>query len=353
MPTIERLRELSRLPLVVAPMAGGPSTPALVVAAAEAGAIGFLAGGYKTAAGLAAEVAHVRAATPRAFGVNLFVPGRATAEPAALSAYIGLLEKEAADLNAEVGTPDWDDDAYEAKLTVLLDDPPPIVSFTFGCPSAEVLGALRAAGTLVTITVTTPGEAALAQQAGADCLCLQGSEAGAHRGSFINDGTAGGGDAEDHPLDALLACVQELCDLPLMAAGGLSGPDDVARVLAAGATQAQLGTAFLRSTESGAHPLYKAALVDTRFSATTITRAFSGRRARALVNDFVRDHEGAPAAYPEINNATRPIRAAAATAGDVQHMSLYAGEGFRAAAPRPAAEIIEHLATGIEGADRP
>jgi nitronate monooxygenase len=335
-------------------MAGGPSTPALVVAAAQAGAIGFLAGGYKTPADLAADVAHVRAATSRAFGVNLFVPGRATADPAALSAYMVLLEKEAADLDARVGAPNWDDDAYDAKLTALLEDPPPIVSFTFGCPSAEAVAAFRAAGTLVAITVTTPDEAALAQQAGADCLCLQGSEAGAHRGSFTNDGrTDGEGDAQDHPLATLLARVQDVCDLPLIAAGGLSGPDDVARVLAAGATQAQLGTAFLRSTESGAHPLYKAALVDARFSATAITRAFSGRRARALVNDFVREHEGAPAAYPEINNATRPLRAAAAAAGDVQHMSLYAGEGFRAAVQRPAAEIIEHLASGIDGAARP
>jgi nitronate monooxygenase len=197
--------------------------------------------------------------------------------------------------------------------------------------------------------VTTPDEAALAQQAGADCLCLQGSEAGAHRGSFTNDS----GPAEDHPLASLLARVRGSCDLPLIAAGGLGGPNDVAGVLAAGATQAQLGTAFLRCTESGAHPLYKAALADPRFTATAVTRAFSGRRARSLVNDFMRAHEGAPAAYPEINNATRPLRAAAVAAGDVQRMSLYAGGGFRAAEQRSAAEIIEHLATGVGGGARP
>ena len=325
-------------------MAGGPSTPALVIAAAEAGAVGFLAGGYKSAADLAGEVAQVRSATSRAFGINLFVPGQATGDRVALSAYIGLLEKEAAALGSEVGSPNWDDDAYEAKLAVLLEDPPPIVSFTFGCPSGRAVRALQGAGTLVAITVTTPGEAALAQLAGADCLCVQGSEAGAHRGSFTNDDDGG---AEGHPLASLLTRVRETSALPLIAAGGLGGPDDVAAVLAAGATQAQLGTAFLRSTESGAHPLYKAALADPRFSATAVTRAFSGRRARALVNDFVREHDGAPAAYPEINNATRPLRAAAVAAGDVQRMSLYAGEGFRAAVERPAAEIIEHLATGV------
>jgi nitronate monooxygenase len=344
MPSADRLRDLSRLPLVVAPMAGGPSTPALVIAAVEAGALGFLAGGYKTAADMASEIARVRSATSGAFGVNLFVPGHATRQPLALSAYVALLEEEEArGLGAQVGAPVWDDDAYGSKLDVLLTNPPPLVSFTFGCPGTDAVKALQAAGTLVAITVTTPEEAVLAEQAGADCLCVQGSEAGAHRGSFANDP----GTAADYPLAALFAQVRQSSDLPLIAAGGMAGPDDVVTVLAAGATQAQLGTAFLRCTESGAHPLYKAALADPRFSATAITRAFSGRRARSLVNDFMRAHKGAPAAYPEVNNATRPLRAAAQASGDVQRMSLYAGEGFRAAEQRSAAEIIERLASGV------
>jgi len=344
MPPADRLRDLSRLPLVVAPMAGGPSTPALVIAAVEAGALGFLAGGYKTAADMASEIARVRSATSGAFGVNLFVPGHATRQPLALSAYVALLEEEEArGLGAQVGAPVWDDDAYGSKLDVLLTNPPPLVSFTFGCPGTDAVKALQAAGTLVAITVTTPEEAVLAEQAGADCLCVQGSEAGAHRGSFANDP----GTAADYPLAALFAQVRQSSDLPLIAAGGMAGPDDVVTVLAAGATQAQLGTAFLRCTESGAHPLYKAALADPRFSATAITRAFSGRRARSLVNDFMRAHKGAPAAYPEVNNATRPLRAAAQASGDVQRMSLYAGEGFRAAEQRSAAEIIERLASGV------
>ena len=105
----------------------------------------------------------------------------------------------------------------------------------------------------------------------------------------------------------------------------------------------QCGTAFLRCPESGAHPLYQAALADPTFTQTAVTRAFSGRPARGLVNRFMLDHPGAPSAYPEINNATRPLRAAAAAAGDTGRMSLYAGEGFRAAMARPAAEIVEHL----------
>jgi nitronate monooxygenase len=330
-------------------MAGGPSTPALVIAAAEAGAVGFLAGGYKTAAAMRDEIAAVRAATAGAFGVNLFVPGEPTAEPAALAAYLARLEPDAAALGAAPGPPQWDDDDYVAKLDTLVDDPPPMVSFTFGVPAREVVRALQAADALVAVTVTTPAEAALAVQSGVDCLCLQGEEAGAHRGSMANDTRPG----QDVPLRELLAAVTGATDLPLIAAGGLAGPEDVAAVLAAGATQAQLGTAFLRCTESGANPVYQAALADPRFTTTAVTRAFSGRRARSLVNGFLRDHDGAPPAYPEINNATRPLRAAAAAAGDADRMSLYAGVGFRRAQARPAGEIIAQLVAGLTGASAP
>jgi nitronate monooxygenase len=116
-----------------------------------------------------------------------------------------------------------------------------------------------------------------------------------------------------------------------------------AAALAAGAIAVQCGTAFLRCPESGAHPVHKAALASGQFTGTAMTRAFSGRPARGLVNQFIRDHPDAPAAYPEINNATRPLRAAAARQGDADRMSLWAGTGFRQATERPAAEIIDLL----------
>ena len=119
-----------------------------------------------------------------------------------------------------------------------------------------------------------------------------------------------------------------------------------------GAVAAQCGTAFLRCPESGAHPVYKAALADPRYTRTALTRAFSGRWARGLVNQFMLRHTDAPAAYPEINNATRPLRAAAAARGDPERMSLYAGQGFRAASDRPAGEIIDRLCGGPRGPQR-
>jgi nitronate monooxygenase len=324
-------------------MAGGPSTIDLVVAGAQAGALGFLAGGYKTAPGLAEEMAAVRAAGVETFGVNLFVPGEATADPTGLAAYLTQLEPEAAALGVALGVASWNDDDYPGKVEAVLAAPPAVVSFTFGVPSDGIVRALQRAGTLVLLTVTTPEEAVVALRAGPDALVLQGSEAGAHRGSLGNDDRP---DA-DRPVRELLAAVRRRTLAPLVVAGGVGGPGDVADLLIRGADLVQAGTAFLRCPESGAPPLHKDALGSGAFGRTTVTRAFSGRRARALVNAMVEGHADAPAAYPEINNATRPLRAAAARAGDLHHMSLYAGTGFARAEASPAAEVVERLVSGL------
>src|SRR5579863_526996 len=176
-----------RRPVIVAPMAGGPSTPELVIAAADAGAAGFLAAGYKTPAAMAAEIAAVRAGTAGRFGVNVFVPGLPSTDAESIAGYVGSLAPHAEAVGAALGEATWDDDHLTEKLAILLADPPALVSFTFGCPSAEVLAALSDAGCLVVVTVTDPVEAEIAAAAGADLLCVQGSEAGGHRGTFAND----------------------------------------------------------------------------------------------------------------------------------------------------------------------
>ncbi len=340
---MRRWRELARWPLTVAPMAGGPSTPELVAAGAGAGAFGFLAGGYKTAAALADDMAAVVAAGIDAFGVNVFVPGAPTAMPDRLAAYVAELEPVASGLGVTVGEASWDEDGYADKVEVLLAAPPAAVSFSFGLPDVGVVRSLQEAGSAVVLTVTTPEEAARALRVAPDALCLQGAEAGAHRGSLANDDRPD----QDRPVRALLAAVRRHTLVPLVAAGGVGGPDDVADLVARGADLVQAGTAFLRCPESGAPPALKDALAAPGFDTTACTRAFSGRRARALVNTMLRDHPGAPAAYPEINNATRPLRAAAARSGDPQHMSLYAGTAFRQAEARPAAEVVERLVSGL------
>jgi nitronate monooxygenase len=314
----------------------------LVAAVSHAGAFAFLAGGYKDADDLRAEMVAVRASGVDAFGVNLFVPGAPTRAPEVLDAYLASLRPLAESLDTALGSAEWDDDDYPSKLALVLAEPPAVVSFTFGVPDLEAVRALRGAGSLVMVTVTTPEEAAEALRVAPDALCLQGAEAGAHRGSLADIDRP---DA-DRPLRALLASVRRRTLVPLVAAGGVAGPEDVADLLARGAALVQAGTAFLRCPESGALPAAKDALGDAAFPTTEVTRAFSGWRARALVNAMVREHRDAPTAYPEVNNATRPLRAAAARVGDLEHMSLYAGTGFRGAEARPAAEVVGRLVSG-------
>jgi len=326
-------------PLVVAPMAGGPSTPELVAAVADVGALGFLAAGYTSVDAMTSAMAAVRARTAEPFGVNVFVPGAPSADRDGLGRYLDSLRADAAAVGAELGEATWDDDAFEGKVDALVADPPAVVSFTFGCPTPEAIAALQEAGSVVAVTVTKPEEAAAAAAAGADALCVQGREAGAHRGTFDVAAPLGA----EMGLFELIGAVAHVTDLPQVAAGGIMTPEQLRSALAAGAVAAQCGTAFLRCPESGAHATYKAALADSRYTTTAYTRAFSGRWARGLVNRFITDHPDAPAAYPEINNATRPLRAAAAARGDADRISLWAGEGYRMAREQPAAEIVAWL----------
>src|SRR5712692_3818935 len=259
-PTRDRFLDLLRRRIVVAPMAGGPSTTDLVIAATQAGALGFLAAGYKTPEAMAAEIAAVRAATAESFGVNVFVPGTPYPDAGALARYLD-------SLGPGLGEARWDDDGFDGKIAALLAEPPAVTSFTFGCPATGVIRALQEAGSAVVVTVTSPAEAALAALAGADALCVQGHEAGAHRGTFVNDDAPG----RDSGLLSLIGEDAAVTGLPQIAAGGIMSPRQVRAVLAAGAVAAQCGTAFLRSPESGAHPLHKAALADPRFTGTTLT----------------------------------------------------------------------------------
>ncbi|MFF4959643.1 nitronate monooxygenase [Streptomyces sp. NPDC001222] len=343
------LTDLLRHPIVQAPMAGGVSVPQLAAAVSEAGGLGFLAAGYKTADGMYQEIKQLRGLTGRPFGVNVFVPQPDLADPAAVEVYAEQLAGEATWYKAGLGDPDSGrDDGYDAKLAVLLDDPVPAVSFHFGVPAPSVLQSLRRAGTFTLVGATTAEEALAVQEAGADAVIAQGVEAGGHqcthRDSAENDGSGIG-------LLTLVAQIREAVRIPIVAAGGLMRGSQIAAVLAAGANAAQLGTAFLATPESGAHPLHKQALTDPLFVRTELTRAFSGRPARALVNRFMREHGPyAPAAYPEINHLTSPLRKAAAKADDPQGMSLFAGQGHRLARDLPAGRLVEVLAAELREA---
>jgi nitronate monooxygenase len=325
-----------RVPIVQAPLAGGASTPALTAAVVEAGGFGFVAGGYRTPDALRDDVAAVRALTPEPFGVNLFVPG-APADPAAYEAYVAGLADEARRHDVSLGEPRFEDDAWEAKLALLEADPVAVVSFTFGCPAAEVVQRLRTAGSEVWVTVTDPDEASQAAAAGADALVAQGTEAGGHRASFVDS------DGGDYGLLALLQLLPSHTDVPLIASGGISTGRAVAAVLCAGARAAQVGTAFMRCPEAGTSPAHRQALAAA--APTRLTRAFTGRQARGIVNRFLREHSpDAPVAYPEIHHVTAPLRAAGRAAGDAEVLNLWAGQTHELAAELPAAEVVATMA---------
>jgi len=325
------------VPIVQAPLAGGPSTPELAAAVAGAGGLGFIAGGYRTPEGLRDAIARTRALTDRPFGVNLFAPTGAAADPAAVRAYAERLQPDADRAGVALGEPRFDDDAFDAKLALLTSDPVAVVSFTFGCPPAETFARVRATGADVWVTVTDPDEARAAVAAGAGALVVQGTEAGGHRGAFVDRE-----DRVDYGLLALLQLVRAHVDVPLVAAGGIATGRGVAAVLAAGAAAAQVGTAFMLCPEAGTSAPHRAALASGR--PTGLTRAFSGRLARGIVNRLQAERTAtAPLAYPEIHHVTAPLRAAARQAGDEDVINLWAGEAHELAAEVPAAEVVARL----------
>jgi nitronate monooxygenase len=294
----------------------------------EAGGLGFVAAGYLSADALSQRIAETRERTSRPIGVNLFAPGRPT-PPEHYADYV-------AGLGEHAGEPRADDDAWAAKLDLLERDPVPVVSFTFGCPPAETVSRVQAAGSEAWLTVTTPDEARAATEVGADVLVVQGGEAGGHRGSFA-----------DHPelpvygLLSLLQLVRAAVDRPLVASGGIATGAALAAALCLGARAAQLGTAFMRTPEAGTHATQKAALASD--APTALTRAFTGRLARGIRNRFMDEHPDAPIAYPELHHATAPLRARAREAGDAGGFNLWAGEAHALADDAPAGEVVARL----------
>ena len=237
-----------------------------------------------------------------------------------------------------LGDPRFDDDAYDAKLELVMRERVPVVSFTFGCPSAETVAALHDREIAVWVTVTSPSEAALAQDAGADALVAQGTEAGGHRAYFRDDG-----EHEEFGLLVLLRLIGAQTTLPLVATGGLMDGPSIAAAMMAGASAAQLGSALMLTPEAGTSEPHRARLAVP--GATRLTRAFSGRTARGIVNRFMEEHDTeAPAAYPQVHHLTSPLRAAARAAGDAEAINLWAGQGHAAAQARPAGELVRALA---------
>jgi nitronate monooxygenase len=325
--------------VLAAPMTGGPSTPELAAAVTNAGGLGFLAGGFSSAEELADDILSARKLTSGALGVNLLVPQQAGANENQLSAFESALASEAERYGVPVGKPRHDDE-WDVKLDVLCDLRPEVVSFTFGSPTEEQSHRLQGIGVLNLATVTNVREAMIALSYGVDALVAQGPDAGWHRATF-DAVAAPPGDSLDELVSVLAYCF----DCPIVAAGGLATPRDVMRMRDAGATAVQLGTAFLLADEAGTNPVHRAALRDPQFSKTVVTRAFTGRYARALRNRFIDEHEPeAIFGFPQVAMMTAPIQATAVELGDPHGAALWAGAAFHHAKAAPAADIVRELA---------
>lgn len=341
----------TELPIVLGPMAGGPSTPALAAAVSDAGGLGSLGEGYVPPDQIRRDIRAVRERTDRPFAVNLFVPDPTgdRVDGATVDRALRLVAPYRAELGLPPATvPAAFSEDFDAQFTAVAGEGVPIFSFTFGVLPADRIETLHRAGTLVGGTATTPSEARALAEGGVDFVIAQGSEAGGHRGSFLpvdGDDLIG--------LTALVPQVLDAVDVPVVAAGGIVDGRGVAAALALGATAAQLGTTFLLCPEAGTSAAYRGAVRRARAEDTVITSAFSGRRARGIVNRFARDLAGSPdvAPYPVMNALTRDLRRVAAERGDDSLLSLWAGQGVGMARELPAGELVRTLAreAGLAG----
>lgn len=338
--------------LIAAPMAGGVTTSESIISATAGGAFAFASGGYLTAEQLNAQLVPVRAAGIN-FGVNLFVPPQEeqTEERAAqIASYkekllpfaerFGISSKELA------ATPSLEArrDYFDAKIDLLIANPAPVVSFTFGLPKAKVIDLLRRAGSSLIASVTSPEEATLAEEAGFNALVLQHGNAGGHSAAFLPANLAAAGREPRVGMQELISATKAVTRLPIIAAGGIGTSRDLKQTLTAGASAAMLGTAFLLAPESGTKPAHRLALTNGDYPTTELTRAFTGKWARALANSFVRDFTSlAPAAYPELHFLTRQLRAKAAELGDSNGLNLWAGTAWGDTREASAEQIARDL----------
>lgn len=342
-------------PLIQAPMAGGFTSPELVAAVSNAGGLGSFAAALLSPAEIRSGVEQVRRLTARPFNVNAFVLDPPIPDAGEVRRAIELLGPIRHELGLPPGQPParWCQDCRE-QLEALLELRVPVASFTFGLLDGAFIERLHRSGSVVIGTATNVAEARAWVESGADMVCAQGVEAGAHRGTFL-------GGPDEGMIDSL-ALVPQVVDavrVPVVAAGGIADGRGVAAALVLGAAGVQIGTAFLNCAEAPIHPGYRAALRAARGSDTRVTRVFSGRPARGIVNEFMRRLDARAheiPAYPVQNALTGEIRRAAADANRPEFMSLWAGQAVGLLAHRPpgqpAADLLAALVSETEAALR-
>lgn len=340
----------TELPIIQAPMAGVQGS-ALAVAVSNAGGLGSLPCAMLGADAMHEELTTIRAQTTRPYNVNFFchtppVPddAREAAWRAALAPYYAELGIDAASIaTAPARQP------FSAETANLLTEfTPPVVSFHFGLPSADLLARVKAWGAKVLSSATTVEEGLWLQSHGVDAVIAQGCEAGGHRAMFLSDDIT----TQVGTL-SLVAQLVKILRVPVIAAGGIADARGVAAALALGAVGAQVGTTYLLCPEANTTPLHRAALQSDGARHTAITNLFTGRPARSIMNRVMREcgpiSPLAPT-FPLAVSAVVPLRARAEAMGSTDFSPLWAGQDTSGCRAMPAAELTRMLAgSGAHG----
>jgi len=339
-------------PIIQAPLAGGGDTPELVAAVGNAGGFGVIGAGYLSPQQISETARVIREKTSRPFGINLFAPTPPPGTDFSLDEAIERLAPYYSELGLPAPTaPARPSFGFDKQAAAALETGASVFSFTFGIPSAEAIAAIKRKGMFLMGTATTVREAVELEKAGVDAVVTQGSEGGGHRGTFSGDFSAG--------LIGTMALVPQVVDavrVPVVASGGIMDGRGIAAALALGASAVQLGTAFLTCKEAGIPEAYKQAIAGAREDQTRVTRAFSGRPARGIINRFMTEMESSEEAaakippFPVQNALTRPLRTAAGKQGRAEFLSLWAGQGVRLARRQSASDLIARLVEETEQA---
>ena len=332
-------------PIIQAPMAGATS-PDLAATVSNFGALGSLGAGTTSPKIIDDHINILKTLTDRPFMINLMVLSEhdSSTLDSAIPAWLSDYYK---DNNIEMSLPERPALNFDDQLQVLYNNPVPIASFTFGIISAEQVQRLKALGTYVIGTANHPLEAKQWVEIGVDAVCVQGVEAGGHRGGWLSQ-------SKNDPMGllTLISQTRACTDIPLIAAGGIMTGQAIKAIQTAGAELAQIGTAFLTTDKCGINDSYKQALLDAsqgkRSTETRLTQLFSGKQAQGLLNDYLRNfaqfestHELPP--YPQLNAMTKFLRVYAKKNLDAEHQSLWAGQGVALVKQEKTIQLLERL----------
>lgn len=344
-----QLTELLKIeyPIIQAPMAGGTTTSDFVAEVSNCGALGTIGAGYMTPSQIREQIREIKKLTNKSFGINLFVPNDFIVNENEISKSSELLQPFNEELNIKqndrilVQNINSFNETFHEQIKVIIEEGVPICSFTFGLPSKEMIKELKLHNIILIGTATTVNEAIEIEKSGMDLIVVQGSEAGGHRGNFLNN--------NEESLIGLMSLIPQVVDqvsIPVIAAGGIMDGRGLMASLCLGAKAVQMGTAFLTCNESGAHEVHKNAILNSTEDQLVLTRAFSGKWARGIENKFItemRKYEADLPEFPVQNSITQTIRKASSVQNNKEFMSLWSGQSPRLAKKESVENVVNEI----------